>query len=49
MNSDEPSSSPNEGAPSNPEMIEEFGGEPLKGSGFETDTPNSDFEWRADK
>lgn len=26
--------------------IEELGGEPLEGSGFETEIPESDEEWR---
>jgi hypothetical protein len=28
------------------ELLDELGGEPLEGSGFETETPESDSEWR---
>jgi hypothetical protein len=27
------------------ELLDELGGEPLSGSGFETETPESDSEW----
>jgi len=47
MNSDKPISSLNKTEPFNPEKPEEFGGEPLEGSGFEAESPDPDFEWRA--
>jgi hypothetical protein len=31
---------------SNSNPIDELGGEPLEGSGFETEIPESDSEWR---
>ncbi len=30
----------------NLDSIDQFGGEPLEGSGFEQETPEPDFEWR---
>ena len=30
----------------NSELLDQFGGEPLEGSGFETEIPESDSEWR---
>ncbi len=30
----------------NPELLDELCGEPLEGSGFETEIPESDSEWR---
>jgi len=29
-----------------PDLLESLGGEPLDGSGFETEIPEPDFEWR---
>ena len=29
-----------------PDLLESLGGEPLEGSGFETEIPEPDFEWR---
>jgi hypothetical protein len=31
---------------SRPDLLDELGGEPLEGSGFETEIPESDSEWR---
>jgi hypothetical protein len=31
---------------SNADLLEQFGGEPLEGSGFETESPESEEEWR---
>jgi hypothetical protein len=30
----------------NPAVLDKIGGEPLEGSGFETEIPESDSEWR---
>lgn len=30
----------------NSQILDQLGGEPLEGSGFENDTPEPDFEWR---
>ena len=30
----------------NSELFDQLGGEPLEGSGFETEIPESDSEWR---
>ena len=31
---------------SNTDVLDQLGGEPLEGSGFETEIPESDSEWR---
>jgi hypothetical protein len=31
---------------SSSDLLDQLGGEPLKGSGFETEIPESDKEWR---
>jgi hypothetical protein len=30
----------------NSKLLDQLGGEPLEGSGFETEVPESDSEWR---
>jgi hypothetical protein len=30
----------------NANLLDQLGGEPLEGSGFETETPESETEWR---
>jgi|WetSurMetagenome_2_1015567.scaffolds.fasta_scaffold523265_2 hypothetical protein len=30
----------------NTDLLDQIGGEPLEGSGFEPETPESDSEWR---
>ena len=30
----------------NSELLDQFGGEPLEGSGFEAESPELDSEWR---